>query len=108
MSARPAGPIDAADANARLGLWLVIVGAGLLPITLVAVGISPRGARAAVFLMGLAATATVCIWGGLTARSALSGGTSHPARAIVAGILGLVVGITAALVTIWSLVGLVL
>jgi hypothetical protein len=99
-------PSGVADANARLGLWLSIVGVGLLPITLLAVGASPQGARAAVFLMGLAATATLSIWGGLTARGALSVGTTHPVRAMIGAILGLLVGVTAALVAIWSLVGL--
>ena len=105
MSARPS---DLADASARLGSWLVIVGVGFLPITVLAVGFSPQGARAAVFLIGLTATATVCIWGGVSARRALSTGTSHPIRAGAAGIIGLLVGITAALVTVWSLVGLIL
>ena len=97
-----------ADANARLGLWLAIVGVGLLPVTLLAVGVSPQGARAAIFLMGLSATATVSTWGGVLARRALSGGTAYTARAIAGGILGFVVGVTSALVAFWSLVGLVL
>jgi hypothetical protein len=96
-----------ADANARLGLSLAIVGVGLLPITLLAVGLSPQGARAAVFLMGLSATATVSIWGGVRARRALLDGTTHTVRAMAGGILGLVVGVTAAFVALWSLIGLV-
>jgi len=99
---------SAADADARLGLWLAIVGTGLLPVTLLVIGASPQGARAALFLMGLCATATVCIWGGVVARRALSGGTAHPARAMAGAILGLVVGVTAAIVAFWSFVGLVL
>jgi hypothetical protein len=105
MSVRPT---DVADTHARLGLWLSIVGAGFVPITLVAVGVSPQGARAAVFLMGLATTATLSIWGGLTARTALSVGTTRPVRAMIGAILGLLVGVTAALMAIWSFVGLVL
>jgi len=69
---------------------------------------SPQGARAAIFLMGLCATATVSIWGGVVARRALSGGTTHPARATAGAVLGLVVGATAAIVAFWSFVGLVL
>ena len=100
--------LTTADANARLGLWLAIVGVGLLPVTLLAVGVSPQGARAAIFLVGLSATATVSIWGGVIARRALSTGTAHTARAMGGAILGFVVGLTAAIVAFWSLVGLIL
>ena len=101
--------IDApGDLDARIGMTLAAVGVLLLPITIVAVGLSPQGARAAIFLMGLAATATVSIWGGVLARRALVTGTRHRPSAMAAGIVGLVVGVTSALMVVLSLAGLVL
>src|SRR5215208_5062298 len=97
-----------ADASASLGFWLAIAGIALLPVTLAAIGASPHGGRATVFLLGLAATASVSIWGGVLCRRALSTGTSHTARAIAGGIVGLVVGATAAMIAVWSLSGIVL
>jgi len=102
----PASP--RADASASLGFWLAIAGVALLPVTLAAIGASPQGARATVFLLGLAATAAVSIWGGVLCRRALSAGTSHTARAIAGGVLGLVVGATATMFAFWSLIGIVL
>jgi hypothetical protein len=85
-----------------------VLGVLLLPITLAAVGLSPQDARAAIFLTGLAATATVSTWGGVRARRALLVGTTHRPSAIAGGIVGLLVGGTSALMLILSLVGLVL
>jgi hypothetical protein len=101
----PAYASDVADTDARLGLWLVIVGAGLLPVTLLTVGATPQVARGAVFLAGLGATATVSIWGGVTARRALSAGTTRRARAMATGTVGLVVGVTSTLPGFRSFVG---
>jgi hypothetical protein len=97
-----------ADTDARAGLWLAIVGLGLLPLTLIAVGVSPQGARATVFLVGVAATATLSLWAGAVSRRALATGTTRTTRAVVAGIVGFVVGVTAALMVLTSLVGILL
>lgn len=96
-----------ADADARAGLWLAVVGVGLLPLTIAALGLAPQGkARAWVFLVGLTVAATVSIWGGIRARRSLAAGTTHTARALIASIMGLVVGVSAALIAVWSLIGL--
>jgi hypothetical protein len=96
-----------ADADARAGLWLAVVGVGLLPLTIVALALAPQGtARAWVFLVGLTVAAAVSIWGGMRARRSLTAGTSHTARALIAAIIGFVVGVTAALVAVWSFIGL--
>jgi hypothetical protein len=97
-----------ADGSASLGFWLAIAGVALLPLTLAAIGASPQGARATVFLLGLVATASVSIWGGVLCRRALSTGTSHTARAIAGGVVGLVVGATAAMIAVWSMFEIVL
>lgn len=95
------------DADARAGLWLAMVGVGLLPVTIAAIGLAPQGAaRAWVFLVGLTMTATVSIWGGMRARRALAMGTRYSARALIATTIGFVVGVTAALIAVWSLIGL--
>ena len=66
----------------------------------------PQGWRLAIYLTGLFAIAGVAIWGGLLARRALVGGTSLTVRAIAGMWLGLTVGVTAAVFTLWTLVGL--
>jgi hypothetical protein len=105
---QPVADVTAADADARAGLWLAVVGAGLLPITVIAVGLVPEGARWWVLLVGLSMVATLSIRGGLLARRALVAGTVHRARAIVGAVLGLLVGATAAMLAAWAFVGLVL
>jgi hypothetical protein len=104
----PAPSATDADASARAGLWLAVVGAGLLPVTVLAVGLAPQGARTWVFLLGLSMAATVSIWGGVLARRALIAGTTHRARATIGAVLGLLVGATAAMLALWAFVGLVL
>ena len=93
-------------ADARRGLALALAGALLLPITIVLVGISPQGARAWVFELGCAAAAAVSLWGGLSARRGLMTGTDRTAVAFGAAVLGCTIGITAGLVVIWGLIGL--
>jgi hypothetical protein len=105
VSDRTAAP---GDLDARAGLMLAIAGVALLPITLLAIGTAPQAARAAIFLLGLAAVAAVSIWGGVRGRRALTVGTTRRPTAMVAGILGLLVGITSALMALLSLAGLVL
>jgi hypothetical protein len=98
------GP-PAGDADARLSVMLLVLGLGSVPLTIVAVGLTPQGARAWIFLTGLALTATMSIWAGVAGRRALGEGTSHTATAVAASVVGLVVGGTAALMRVLALVG---
>jgi hypothetical protein len=96
----------AGDADARLAPMLAVSGLAFVPVTLVAVGVAPDGAaRAWVFLFGLALTATLSLWAGVVGRRALTSGTSHAGRAMGASFVGFVVGVTATLMAILSLVG---
>jgi hypothetical protein len=96
------------DADARRGLLLAVLGAAAIPATAILIAVTPSGARGAVYLLGLAAVAAISLLGGATGRRALSAGTALRARAVVAALLGLWLGITAAVLWFWTLVGLVL
>jgi hypothetical protein len=98
----------AGNADARRGLWLVLAGAALMPLTVALVAVSPQAARSWIFLLGLAGSAAVSIWGGLAARRALSLGTDRTVSSFVVSTVGFVVGVTAAMLAFWSLVGLTL
>jgi hypothetical protein len=99
-------PAAAGDADAHLALMLAVVGVGFVPVTIAAVGLAPQGTvRAWIFFAGLGITATVSIWAGVAGRRALAAGTSHTALTIGASIVGLVVGVTATLMALLSLVG---
>ena len=100
--------IPAPDDDARRGLRLALIGLGAIPLTIVLVGLVPRGLRAGVYLAGLGAVAVVSIVGGARARRALSAGTALRARAITGAILGFWLGITAAVLWFWTLVGVAL
>jgi len=95
----------AGDADARLSVMLMVLGVASVPLTIVAVGLAPQGARAWIFLTGLSLTATTSIWSGVAGRRALGEGTSHTPAAVAASIVGLVVGGTAALMAVLALVG---
>ncbi len=103
MGARAAKP---GNADATRGLALAVAGTLLVPIVLVAVALTPESARGWVFEIGCVAAAGMALWGGACARRALSEGTDHTAVAVVASLLGLVVGITIAVLAFWSLIGL--
>ncbi|MDP9234768.1 MAG: hypothetical protein M3P01_09505, partial [Actinomycetota bacterium] len=64
--------IPAPDDDARRGLRLALIGLGGIPLTIVLVGLVPHGLRAGFYLVGLAAVASVSIFGGVRARRALS------------------------------------
>jgi hypothetical protein len=95
----------AGDADARLSVRLAVLGVGFVPLTIVAVGLAPQGARPWIFLTGLALTATVSIWAGFAGRRALGEGTSRTALAVAASGVGFVVGATAALMAVLALAG---
>ena len=96
------------DADARRGLLLALVGVALLPATVAAVGTSPRWVRAGVFELGLILTAAVSVWGGALSRRALIAGTHHAGRTFAVTIFSFVVGVTAAIMACWALIGLTL
>ena len=85
-----------------------MIGLGAIPLTIALVGLSPHRLRAGVYLAGLGAAAIVSIVGGARARRALSAGTALRARAIAGAILGFWLGITAAVLWFWTLVGVAL
>jgi uncharacterized membrane protein YuzA (DUF378 family) len=100
--------ISAPDAEARRGLRLALLGIAAIPVTAGLIGVAPHGARAAVYLVGLATVSSISIAAGAVARRALSAGRALWARAITAAILGLWVGVTAAVLWFWTLVGIAL
>ena len=99
--------VSAPDVDARRGLRYAAAGAAVIPATAVLVALVPVGARGAVYLIGLAAVATISITGGVLGRRALSAGTALRARAIAAAIIGLWLGLTAAVLGFWTLVAVV-
>jgi len=87
---------------------LALIGLGAIPLMIVLVALAPHRLRADVYLAGLGAVAIVSIVGGARARRALSAGTALRARAIAGAILGFWVGMTAAVLWFWTLVGVAL
>ena len=101
-------PAPDPDDDARLGLRLALIGLGGIPLTIVLVGLAPHRFRAVIYLIGLGAVALVSVFGGVRGRRALSAGTALRARAIAGAILGFWLGITAAVLWFWTLVGVTL
>jgi len=101
-------PAPDPDDDARLGLRLALIGLGGVPLTIVLVGLAPHGLRASVYLVGLGAVSLVSLVGGTRGRRALSAGTALRARAIAGAILGFWLGITAAVLWFWTVVGVTL
>jgi hypothetical protein len=100
--------VSAADVDARRGLRLALAGVVAIFVTAATIGVAPSRSRAALYLIGLATIAALSIAGGALGRRALSAGTALRARAIVGAILGLWIGVTAAVLWFWTLVGIVL
>jgi hypothetical protein len=94
------------DAEARRGLLFALAAMALLPAIVAVVAVVPQGARGAVFELGLLCAAALAIWGGVVARHALQAGTERTATAYAGSIVGLVAGITIALVALSSGIGL--
>jgi len=92
--------------DATRGWALSILGLLLVPSTLLLVALMPEAWRTLGFLAGLIAVAAVAGRGGWIARRAFADGTPHPARAFLGATLGLVVAVTAAMVCVWSAIGL--
>jgi hypothetical protein len=98
-------PAPDPDNDARLGLRLALIGLGGVPLTIVLVGVAPRGLREGLYLVGLGAVALVSLEGAAQGRRALSAGTALRGRAIAGAILGFWLGITAAVLWFWTVVG---
>jgi hypothetical protein len=98
-------PAPDPDDDARLGLRLALIGLGGVPLTIVLVGVAPHGLRAGLYLVGLGAVALVSLVGAARGRRALSAGTALRGRAIAGAILGFWLGITAAVLWFWTVVG---
>jgi len=92
------------DAATR-GLLLALAGLCVLPMVLVIVASVPEGARVTAFLLGLGTAAAVAGRGGWLARRAFTEGCSHPARAFVGAALGLSLAATAAMILVWTSIG---
>ena len=99
--------MDAQDRLARRGLLLALACVLASPILVVLLTAAPAGWRRAIFLVGLAGIAALAIWAGLMARKALVDGTALTWRASAGMWIGLTLGVTAAVFTLWTLVGLV-
>jgi hypothetical protein len=98
-------PAPDPDDDARLGLRLALIGLAGIPLTIVLVGLAPHRLRVGLYLVGLGAVALVSLVGGARGRRALSAGTALRARAIAGAILGFWLGITAAVLWFWTVVG---
>jgi uncharacterized membrane protein YfcA len=99
-------PAPDPDDDARLGLRLAVIGLCGIPLTILLVGLAPHRLRAELYLIGLGAVAVVSLVGGVRARR----GPRGPARArgppaTAGAILGFWLGITAAVLWFWTLVG---
>lgn len=93
------------DRLARRGLLLSLACIPAVPALVVLLTLTPEGWRLAVYLLGLAGIAAVAIWGGLMARRALLEGTALTWRAVAGAWIGLTLGVTAALFTVWTAAG---
>ncbi len=93
------------NTDVRRGMWTSLAGVLLLPATVGLVAATPQGAREAAFELGVISCAAVSIRGGAQARRGLMAGADHPVLGVVASMLGLVVGVTAAIVAFWALIG---
>jgi hypothetical protein len=100
--------VSTPDSDARRGLVLAVAGIVTIPATGALLAATPTGVRAVVYLVGLAAIAAISFAGGLLGRRALSAGTALRGRALTATVVGLWLGLTAAVLCFWTLLAVVL
>ena len=89
---------------------MALIGGGLLlPVAMSAIAVVPQGGwRTAVYVVGLASVAAVCLTGGTMARRALAAGTPLRVQAGVGAAIRSWVGITAAILCFLAFAGTVL
>lgn len=78
-----------------------------LVTTLVVVAILPVSWRTVAFLVGLAVAGALGIAGGMIGRRALQAGAPHPGRTVAVSIVGLTLGVTAAISAVLGVLSLV-
>jgi hypothetical protein len=101
--------VSTTDADARRGLRLSLLGVLGIFLTAGLLAVVPSGAaRVVAYLLGLAAIAAISVLGGFTGRRALNDGTALRGRALTATIVGLWLGLTAAVLCFWTLVAVAL
>jgi hypothetical protein len=96
------------DVRARRGFAWALAGAAAVPGLVGVLVLAPEGLRTAIFLSGLVLIAAAGLRGGTLAWPAMMGATAHRVRAVVGTLLGLILGVTAAVFLFWILVFLTL
>jgi hypothetical protein len=95
----------ARTSNGTGGLAIALCGVALVPLGLLIVALTPEGWRTVMFLVVLAAVTVVAGRGGWIAWQAFVNGAAHPIRAFLGATVGLIVAATAAMVCVWSAIG---
>jgi hypothetical protein len=95
-----------ADPRLRRPTRQLLLAGAAVPLAVLAAALAPSGSRAWVFLAGMAVVAALAIRAGVGGRAALLADTPAKGRAAAIAWLGLVVGVTAAIFCLWSVVGL--
>ena len=96
-----------AIARATLAFRLTLACLLAVPVSIALVGLLPVGGRGAGLFVSMLTVAALGIAGGLVGRRALQEGTAHTGRTIVVSIVGLTVGVTAAISVLLALTSLV-
>jgi hypothetical protein len=92
----------------RRGARLTLAAVLGIPVTALVVGSLPLGWRTVAYLVALTAIAACGLVGGWSSRVALQQGAPHPIRTIAVAVVGLTVGVTAAILGATALAGSVL
>lgn len=97
-------PDRLAHRSLRVSLLCVVA----IPVLVVALTALPERWRGAAFVLGLAAIAAVAIWAGLLGRRVVAEADAPGWRAMAGAWIGLTLGVTTALFTLWTLLGIVI
>jgi hypothetical protein len=76
-----------------------------LPLAVAVAGLAPAGSRAFVFLAGAAAVSALALAAGIAGRRSLLDDTPAKGRAALLAWCGLMLGLTAAVFSLWALIG---